>query len=215
MTEKYIIYCDESEKDGRYFSDFYGGILVESVNIERIENDLFALRTKYSFYREFYFALQYSEYSGKGFSVAIYPDTMPESEVKILEFKKWCVEAVKNMGFNSNLELIQEKKSHEHALLQAIDVIMGAIQFVLNDKHLEIPDGKTRRGKKTLIKEKVYRHIRGEIGKLSPDNYRNFNIGKSTANYISGSVSDRYLMPYRHWQFIPTSHHFNSDLTKK
>jgi hypothetical protein len=36
MTREYIIYCDESESRGRHFSNFYGGALVRSGDINRI-----------------------------------------------------------------------------------------------------------------------------------------------------------------------------------
>ncbi len=28
MEQEYILYCDESEKNGKFYSDFYGGVLV-------------------------------------------------------------------------------------------------------------------------------------------------------------------------------------------
>lgn len=31
-----IIYCDESVEKGRYYSDFYGGVLTESIHLQRI-----------------------------------------------------------------------------------------------------------------------------------------------------------------------------------
>ena len=33
MTKEYIIYCDESIKTGKHFSDFYGGLLIKSNDI--------------------------------------------------------------------------------------------------------------------------------------------------------------------------------------
>ena len=33
---EYIIYCDESVSTGRYFSNFYGGALVRSVDFDDI-----------------------------------------------------------------------------------------------------------------------------------------------------------------------------------
>lgn len=35
MAQEYLIYCDESAKTGKYFSNFYGGALIRSTDIER------------------------------------------------------------------------------------------------------------------------------------------------------------------------------------
>jgi hypothetical protein len=67
--------------------------------------------------------------------------------------------------------------SKDHVILQGLDIILGAIQFRLNDKHLEIPQGKKRRSKRTVAKEEVYKYINSRIGAIYP----NFNIGVSTA----------------------------------
>jgi hypothetical protein len=33
---EYVIYCDESEENGCYFSNFYGGALVRSADLEQV-----------------------------------------------------------------------------------------------------------------------------------------------------------------------------------
>ena len=37
---EYIIYCDESVTDGKYYSDFFGGVLVRSVDFDEIKDTL-------------------------------------------------------------------------------------------------------------------------------------------------------------------------------
>lgn len=37
---QYIIYCDESEKNGKYFGNFYGGALVRSIDFHEVKNQL-------------------------------------------------------------------------------------------------------------------------------------------------------------------------------
>jgi hypothetical protein len=37
---QYIIYCDESEKNGKYFGNFYGGALVKSVHFHEVKATL-------------------------------------------------------------------------------------------------------------------------------------------------------------------------------
>jgi hypothetical protein len=43
MPKEYIIYCDESEKAGKHFSNFYGGALETSDDIDNVRD---ALATK-------------------------------------------------------------------------------------------------------------------------------------------------------------------------
>jgi len=41
---EYIIWCDESTKNGNHYSDFYGGLLVRSTDLNYVTNSL--LRAK-------------------------------------------------------------------------------------------------------------------------------------------------------------------------
>lgn len=40
MHKRYIIFCDESDDRGRYFSNFYGGVLIEASKQQAIEDEL-------------------------------------------------------------------------------------------------------------------------------------------------------------------------------
>ncbi len=66
---------------------------------------------------------------------------------------------------------------------------LGAMAFRLNDKHLVKPPGQVRRGKRTIAKEKLYKHILGRIRQLYP----NFNIGESTG--MQGDRANRWRTP--------------------
>lgn len=46
MHARYIIYCDESDDKGRYFSNFFGGVLIEARHQEAIENELQAVKDR-------------------------------------------------------------------------------------------------------------------------------------------------------------------------
>ena len=63
---------------------------------------------------------------------------------------------------------IAEVSSHDHVLMQCLDVVLGSIQFRLNNKHLIKPLGKKRRGKKTIAKEKLYKYILRRIRNIYP-----------------------------------------------
>ena len=34
----YYVWCDESDKEGEFYSNFYGGLLIESKNLKRVLN---------------------------------------------------------------------------------------------------------------------------------------------------------------------------------
>ena len=80
-----------------------------------------------------------------------------------------------------------------------MDLILGSICFRLNNKH-KIKDPITgKRGKRTKVKEKLYKYINSKIRMLRPG----FNIGESTG--IS-CKEDRWNLPYSHWSFKPTNY---------
>ena len=71
------------------------------------------------------------------------------------------------------------------------------MQFRLNDKHKEKLPGSSRRGKKTIAKEKLYKHINSRIR----DIYPGFNIGITTGK--QDDITNLWKHSYRHWMFIP------------
>ena len=81
---------------------------------------------------------------------------------------------------------IAEVDSHEHSILQAVDVVLGSMQFRLNDFHRAKPPGQARRGKKTIAKEKLYKRISQRIRSIYP----NFNIGISTGGLVVIDVDE-------------------------
>jgi len=90
-----------------------------------------------------------------------------------------------------------EVDSHKHILLQCLDMVLGAMAFRLNEMHLEKEPGKRLRGKRTIAKERLYKHILERIRKIYP----NFNIGISTS--LQGEVENLWKYPYRHFRFVP------------
>jgi len=94
---------------------------------------------------------------------------------------------------------IAEICSHEHVLLQCLDVVLGAMFFRLNNLHKAMPEGKKRRGKRTIAKEKLYKHMLEQINDIFP----NFNIGESTGDRGETYPEFYWKHPYRHWKFTP------------
>ena len=83
--------------------------------------------------------------------------------------------------------------------MQCLDIVLGAMAFRLNDMHKEKRPDTNRRGKRTIAKEKLYKHINKKIREIRS----NFNIGISTG--IDGDHQNRFIHVYRHWLFIPSS----------
>ncbi|WP_192351112.1 DUF3800 domain-containing protein [Algoriphagus sp. Y33] len=137
----------------------------------------------------------------------LYFDELPDQYEKNLHFKEY----IHSLQYLPELALarlkvrkdaIYEVDSKKHILLQCTDVVLGSMGFRLNDHHKDKPDGETRRGKRTVAKEYVYKFINKKIREIRP----NFNIGVSTS--MDGDPLNRFLHPYRHWLFVPNNHDY-------
>jgi Protein of unknown function (DUF3800) len=279
MARQLIIYFDESDGSGKYFSNFYGGALVESTHLEevvvrlqecKLEQNLlgevkwqkiteqylskylafadvtFALmregklkmrvmftqnyrsldqpthqQTEDAYFKLYYqfvkhaFGLPFAGSKDGMTSVRINFDHLPDSSAKNAAFKGYVLGLNKFAAFRqANIAIahdqIAEVDSKEHVVLQALDVVLGAMQFRLNDKHKEKPEGASRRGKRTIAKEKVYKHIQTQIAALYPG--RHFNIGMSTGT--PEGLQQRWTQPYAHWRFTPNEAVIKPEYTK-
>ena len=274
--KEYVLYCDESVKDGAFYSNFYGGVLARASSLQAASNRLEACKTtqnllgevkwqkvtevylpKYvaltdAFFDEVaagsvrtrimfrqnarkpmgltplqveqtYFILYY-QFLKHAFGFAampphagpvrlrVYFDQFPDTGEQVARFKGYLLglnasPAFKAARLSIAPEDLTEVRSHDHVLLQCLDVVLGAMAFRLNDLHRAIPAGSRRRGKRTIAKEKLYKHILSRIRELYPK----FNIGITTG----GSREDRWAQPYRHWAFVPHDHEYDETLTKK
>jgi Protein of unknown function (DUF3800) len=267
MRLEYIIYCDESDEKGTYFSNFYGGALVRSEHLTEGVAMLQACKAAQNLHREVkwtrvtehyankyialldvffdlvkadkikvrimftqntvvakgltqrhvnekYFILYYqfikhafglncSPAIPTGVNLRIYPDQIPDTREKVEQFRGFLAGLARTPDFRQRRiqikgENIANVDSKQHEVLQCLDIVLGSINFRLNDKHKEkTARGATRRGSRTKAKQRVYRHILNRI----QDIYPRFNIGRSTAQPESDS---RWTHPYRHWLFTPT-----------
>ena len=146
------------------------------------------------------FGLIYSPLNQTDTRVRVYADRLPLSARDVRIFKKFVVRLSNRMEFKSRrLKFLQEDvtevESHDHDILQCLDVVLGAMNFRLNKKHKDKPAGATRRPDKTRAKEKVYKRINERIR----DIYPNFNIGITTGH--GGDYANRWQHAYRHWNF--------------
>ena len=149
------------------------------------------------------FGLQYSNPTKRPVKLKLFIDDIPLKGEDKRVFESFLYRLNYDDVFNKgNIILakgdIREVDSKKHLPLQLMDLILGAICFRLNDKH-KVKDPETnRRGKRTRLKEQLYKHINSRIRGLKPG----FNIGESTATIIP---SDKWDYPYMHWSFKPTS----------
>lgn len=270
----FYIFCDESLKKGKYYSNFYGGVLIPKNEFEQVNNallskvrdlgientelkwgnintlklgqyvqvmDMFfglikaniikvrimftdnrfvANNLTHEHYRNEYHILYYhflkhafglnSIITDTEIDLEIFFDKLPDSEAKNEKFKNFIYGIQFLPRFiDTNIKIkkdsIYEVDSKKHILMQCLDVVLGAMSFRLNDMHKEIPPGQKRRGKRTMAKEKLYKHINANIRSIRP----NFNIGITTG--IDNEPGNKFHHPYRHWMFIPSSNSLAED----
>lgn len=147
-------------------------------------------------------------------TVSLYLDDVPDKQERFDRFRRYVASLSLNPNFIAQrvsipLEEITDVDSRGHLIMQGLDIILGSMQFRLNDLHRVVPDGKKRRSKRTRAKEQVYQHINRRIRKIYP----NFNIGMSTSS--GNDPSNRWTHPYRHWLFVPAETEFNWSASKK
>lgn len=276
LEREYILFCDESDKEGAYYSNFYGGLLVgasqyqpvtDRLNEAKRRENLFAevkwqkvtetylakyralmdaffdevaagrVRVRIMFrqnaqtprgltdkQRELGYWLLYYQFVKHAFGFAhmpaadrgrhlrIYFDQFPDTGEQAAQFKGY-IEGLEHsrefrkVGLRIRKQDITEVSSHDHVLLQCLDVVLGSICFRLNDKHNAKPKGSRCRGSRTVAKDKLRLHILKRIQAIKP----NFNIGITTG----GGSTARWEMAYRHWCFKPSEFDYDSAKTKR
>lgn len=141
----------------------------------------------------------------------LYFDQLPDTKEKNNEFKEHILHL--NNIFDERIHIkkedIVEINSKDHVIQQCMDIILGSINFKLNNLDKVKIEGTNKRGKRTIAKEKLYKVILHNIREIYPG----FNIGITTG--IRGNINNRWLDPYRHWLFKTKNSELNKELTKK
>lgn len=144
----------------------------------------------------------------------VYFDQFPHTGHQVRIFRQFILGLNSSPVFRAaNLTIreddLAEVRSHDHVLLQCLDIVLGSMAFRLNDKHKAREPGQRVRGKKTRAKEQLYKSIFKEIEAISP----RFKIGISTGT--RGDPARRWHDAYRHWRFCPKEHdEFDQPLPK-
>lgn len=144
----------------------------------------------------------------------IYFDQFPDTTEKVTAFRDHVERLQETSTFSkARLRLrrsdMTEVRSHDHPILQCLDVVLGSMAFRLNDRHKTKPEGKRVRGKRTRAKEALYRNIREEICRFKPS----FNAGISTGT--TERYPTRWELPYAHWKFVPREFRIDESKSKK
>jgi hypothetical protein len=156
------------------------------------------------------FGLAYREPAAGSARIRLYFDQFPDTRERSEQFKGFLSGLNKHARFKAAgiqiaREDIAEVRSHDHVLLQCLDIVLGAMAFRLNYLHKAIPPGKNRRGRRTVAKERLYNAILAEIRAIKP----NFNIGISTGR--DGDRRNYWRSPYMHWCFASREAVFGAD----
>ncbi|MDU1602837.1 MAG: hypothetical protein E6845_07710 [Clostridium sp.] len=160
------------------------------------------------------FGLQYCNPSREKIELKIFFDRLPNKNEQNKQFKLYIQNLQNQDIFKDNnikipLDNITDVDSKKHIILQGMDVILGSMKFKLNKENEIVPEGSRRRGKKTVAKEKLYKHIHKRLNKMYP----NFNIGVSTG--MQPNKSRIWEDRYRHWNFISSNHEVDKSRAKK
>ena len=160
------------------------------------------------------FGLAYAQHEGSAVRVRLYLDAIPDTKEKRARFRAYLAALTNAPAFRAaklvvDPAQIAEVDSHDHVLLQCTDIILGAMQFRLNNKQEEKPERASRRGARTIAKEKLYKAILLRIRSLHPG----FNPGITTGT--RGDAANRWRDPYRHWLFVPSEHAVDRSKSKR
>lgn len=258
----YFIYADESVSQGAKFSNFYGGSLLKSEDLDGVIARLEAAKAKlnlhgevkwskitenykdkyislistffdevdagrvkvrvmftqnrnatpnltrdqreHAFFILYYYFVKHAfglAFADQGRRVRLLLDDLPDTLEKRRKFRDYIAALsayapFRRAGVFIDRE-ISEVRSHDHVVLQCTDIVLGAMQFRLNDLHLAKAEGARTRGKRTRAKLDVYEAIRARLDLLRPK----FNIGITTGH--DGDTANRWRHAYRHWVFTP------------
>ena len=149
------------------------------------------------------FGLRYHDApAGETVYLKLYFDKMPVSIQESDAFKAHIAYLQNLWQFRNARILIRpddiaEIDSHKHSIQQCMDIVLGAMSFRLNNKHLVIPPGATEPGHKTKAKETLFNHILELI--KDANGIEDFDISKTT---LPDQARDRWIIPYRHWKFL-------------
>jgi hypothetical protein len=144
---------------------------------------------------------------------AIYLDDPPQHPDKFDRFKGYMASLSQDYSLNAQGIRISKQdvtgvRSHEHNIMQCLDILLGGMQSRLNECHTKAEPGSRRKSKRARAKTIVYKRIQERLWEIYP----HFNVGASTGVV---DISDRWSHPYRHWKFVPNNSTMDRSRGKK
>lgn len=84
MARELVVFCDESDKRGQFYSNFYGGVLVRSVDIDQVREVLADGKSRLNLHRELKWSKVTSQYLDKYIDfMTVYFDLIEQDLLKI------------------------------------------------------------------------------------------------------------------------------------
>jgi hypothetical protein len=181
-------------------------------NLNRQNNKYFLLY--YQFIKHAFGLIYCNPNSIDTVNIQLLLDDVPDTKEKFNFFKDYIVDlsstgTFKKYNINISKDNIADVDSKKHTIMQGLDIILGSIQFKLNALDKEKPIGARTRGKRTIAKEKLYKHINAKLREIRP----NFNIGITTG--FDNNEKNYWEHRYRHWIFKPNGSQLNELYEKK
>lgn len=153
--------------------------------------------------------------NGSGNTIRLFIDEMPIPPDKKIEFVDYLYKLIRPVNYpSSGMRIVKsgiaEVDSKAHLPLQVMDLVLGSICFKLNNKNKRKNPETGKRGRRTIFKEKLYKHIQKKICELTG---RKFNIGESTG--LIGMYAEKWYYPYMHWKFVSYNSTITNEFNKK
>src|SRR5581483_1224674 len=123
-------------------------VIARNLTPQHVEEKYFIL---YYQFLKHAFGLSVSPIIEGGVNLRIYPDQIPDNKERVEQFRGFLSGLAGSPSFRERRiqikrENIADVDSKQHVILQCLDIVLGAINFRLNDKHKELtsPSGKRR-----------------------------------------------------------------------
>lgn len=157
------------------------------------------------------FGLQYGWKNTNPIVLRLFFDKLPDENVKSERFKAFLRTIEEHPLFSERkLKIpsdgISEIDSKRHLIAQAIDLVIGAIGFRMNDLY-KVKQANGQRGKRTIAKEKLYKVI---YWRLHKHGVINPGVSKGLKNR-----EDLWNDAARLWRLRPEEFKLNSSWIKK
>ncbi len=139
------------------------------------------------------FGLRYSNPGDRPVRLRIYLDKLPDTKEKNAAFKGYVAGLAQSKEFRNARILvppdqIADVDSHDHIVLQCLDVVLGAMQFRLNDLHRVKPEGQSRRGNRTIARRSCSSTSARKSGTSIPTSTSESRPARRTVRRTAGPI---------------------------